>query len=314
MFRFGKFIICLGILVALFMITGCAQTFHVKNPIPSSVVYDQALQESIALKINDQRAGEDLEISSGTLTVELKNLEDEILFLGSNLEKAFNSRGINVKYSTEDESGLKLVVNKYSIRNIRISGFSPYWTYTTFSGDMQKDGKVHKITFYFESGKTPIWSFNEVEDPCYNVPVSLMVKEIASKINRLYFGLKAPDTKVASLTEAINGKLDESTFLKVLELGYTNNPEAVEPLVKLAGHEDSMVRMSAICSLGMLGAVEKFDFLKNLYDSAEGGEKSMVLKSIGDLGSPEAVEFLKSVKNSSAYQDEMIQEAVDLYL
>jgi len=314
MFRFGKHVICFGILVALFLITGCAQTFNIKGPMPSSVVYDQALQESVALKIDDQRAGEDKKISVGTLPAELKNFEDEIAFLGNHLEKALNSRGIKVKFANEDESGLKIIVNKYRIRNIRVSGFSPYWTYTTFSGDMKKDGKVHKVTFYFESGKTPVWSFNEVEDPCYNVPVSLMVKEIASKINRLYFGLKAPDAKVNSLTEAINAKLDESTFLKVLELGYTNNPKAIEPLAKLTSHADSIVRMSAICSLGMLGAVEKFDFLKSLYDKTEGGAKSMVLKSIGDLGSPEANDFLKSVKDSSAYQEQMIQEVVDLYL
>ena len=314
MFKLGKLTICLGILVALFLITGCAQTFNIKGPTPSSIVYDQASQESVALKIIDQRTGEDKEISEGTLTVELKNFEDEIGFLGNHLEKALNSRGINAKFSTEDDSGLNLIVNKYRIRNIRVSGFSPYWTYTTFSGDMKKDGKVQKITFYFESGKTPIWSFNEVEDPCYNVPASLMVKEIASKINRLYFGLKAPDAKVKTLTEAVNGKLDESTFLKVLELGYTNNPKAIEPLAKLTSHADGIVRMSAICSLGMLGAVEKFDLLKNLYNTTEGGAKSMALKSIGDLGSTEAAEFIKSIKDSVDYKDIMIQEVVDLYL
>lgn len=314
MLKSGKWVVCAAILTALFLITGCAQTFHIKETTPSSVVYDKGVKESIGIKIDDQRVGEDQKITKGTLPAELKNFEDEIAFLGENLEKVLNARGIQVKYTPDDDSGLDLSVNKYQIRNIRVSGFSPYWTYTTFSGDMQKEGQTHKITFYFESGKTPVWSFSEVEEPCYNTPLSLMVKEIASKINRLYFGLQAPDAKVDALVEAINAGLDGTTFLKVLELGYTNNPKAIEPLVKLTSHADNIVKMAAICSLGVLGAKDQLDLLKQLYTTTETGTKSMVLKSIGDLETEEGLEFLKSIKNSSDYQEQMIQEVVDLYL
>jgi hypothetical protein len=278
------------------------------------VVYSQESQEKTILKIEDQRSGEDKPLSTGTLPVVLVNMENEIFFLGTNLENALNSRGINLQYSSEADAGLLLNVKKYRIRNLRTSGFSPYWTFTTFAGDLKLNGESHRVVFYFKRGKVPIMAFREVEDPCYNVPVSLMVKEIATKINRFHFGLQASEDKITALVDDINNRFDEFSFLKVLELGYTNNQAAIEPLLRLTSHEDSMVRVCATCSLGVLGAVDQFDFLKELYNTKENIEKTMALKAIGDLGTPEAIDFIQSVKSSSDYQDLMIREVVDLFI
>ena len=304
----------LSIVFFLIPVFGCTKTFYIKTPAPSSIIYDQKFQEVTILKINDQRIGEDKKISAGTLSVVLKNMENEMSFLGNNIEKALRSRGINLKYKNENGKNLLLNIHKYRIRNLRTTGFSPYWTFTTFSGDLIINGKSQKITFYFKIGKVPVWAFSEVEEPCYNVPVSLMVKEIASKINRYYFGLQAPSDKINLLLDDINNNFNEFSFLKVLELGYTNNRDAIDPLIKLTNHKDSMVRVCAISSLGVLGAVEKFDFLKNVYNTTESIEKSMALKSIGDLDTSPAIEFMKFVKESSDYQDKMIREVVDLYI
>lgn len=304
----------LSIVFFLIPVFGCTKTFYIKTPVPSSIIYDQKFQEVTILKINDQRSGEDKKISAGTLSVVLKNMENEMSFLGNNIEKALRSRGINLKYKNENGKKLLLNIHKYRIRNLRTTGFSPYWTFTTFSGDLIINGKSQKITFYFKIGKVPVWAFSEVEEPCYNVPVSLMVKEIASKINRYYFGLQAPSDKINLLLDDINNNFNEFSFLKVLELGYTNNRDAIDPLIKLTNHKDSMVRVCAISSLGVLGAVEKFDFLKNVYNTTESIEKSMALKSIGDLDTSPAIEFMKFVKESSDYQDKMIREVVDLYI
>ena len=304
----------LSIVFFLIPVFGCTKTFYIKTPAPSSIIYDQKFQEVTILKINDQRIGEDKKISAGTLSVVLKNMENEMSFLGNNIEKALRSRGINLKYKNENGKKLLLNIHKYRIRNLRTTGFSPYWTFTTFSGDLIINGKSQKITFYFKIGKVPVWAFSQVEEPCYNVPVSLMVKEIASKINRHYFGLQAPSDKIDLLLDDINNNFNEFSFLKVLELGYTNNRDAIDPLIKLTNHKDSMVRVCAISSLGGLGAVEKFDFLKNVYNTTESIEKSMALKSIGDLDTSQAIEFMKFVKESSDYQDKMIREVVDLFI
>ena len=305
---------CLGIFLALVTAFGCTKTFYIKDPSPSSVVYAQESEEKLNFRINDRRSGEDKKLSTGTLPVVLVNMEDEILFLGTNLQAALISRGINLHYSSEADGGLVIDVDKYRIRNLRTTGFSPYWTFTTFAGEIKHNSDSHRIVFYFKRGKVPVWAFREVEDPCYNVPVSLLVKEIASKINRYYFGLQASDDKIKSLVDDINGQFDEFSFLKVLELGYTNNPAAIEPLVELTRHNDSMVRVCATCSLGVLGAVDQFDYLKELYNTKENIEKTMALKAIGDLGTSQALDFIQSVKASPDYKDKMIREVVDLFI
>ena len=309
-----KHLCCLGIFLVGISAFGCTKTFYIKDPSPSSVVYSEKSQEELTLKINDRRSGEDKKLSQGTLPVVLVNMEDEIFFLGANLQTALISRGINLHYSSDADGGLVIDVDKYRIRNLRTSGFSPYWTFTTFSGELKHNGDSHRVVFYFKRGKVPVWAFREVEDPCYNVPVSLMVKEVASKINRFYFGLQASDDKIRSLVDDINNQFDEFSFLKVLELGYTNNPAAIEPLVELTHHDDSMVRVCATCSLGVLGAVDQFDYLKQLYNTKENIEKTMALKAIGDLGTPEAIEFIQTIKASPDYKDKMIREVVDLFI
>jgi hypothetical protein len=241
-------------------------------------------------------------------------MENELDFMGENIAKEFRSRGINMSYLEDGAGDLILKVKKYRIRNLRTTGFSPYWTYTTFSGDVESSGKSKIAAFYFKRGKVPVWSFNEVEEPCYNVPVSLMVKEVASKINRYYFGLRAPEEKVDHLVDNIRNRFNEDSFMQVLELGYTNNPSAVAPLVELTSHSDSMVRACAICSFGVLGAVDQFEFLQQKYRTSESLEKHMALKAIGDLGTPEAMDFLRSVKESDDYDDDVIGNIVDLYL
>jgi len=313
MFKF-KNLAYWGVVFTLITAFGCTKTFYIKEPAPSSVVYAQESQEKSILSITDQRSGEDKKLSAGTLPVVLVNMEDEIFFLGTNLEAALISRGINLHYSSDADGGLVLDVDKYRIRNLRTTGFSPYWTFTTFAGDLKQNGDSRRVVFYFKRGKVPVWAFREVEDPCYNVPVSLMVKEIASKINRYYFGLQASDDQIKSLVDDINNQFDEFSFLKVLELGYTNNPAAIESLVALTHHQDSMVRVCATCSLGVLGAVDQFDYLKELYNTKKNIEKTMALKAIGDLGTPEALDFIQSVKISSDYKDDMIREVVDLFI
>jgi hypothetical protein len=309
-------LLCCSIVLFVTFSIGCTKTFYIKPPALSSVSYDQKNQKETTLKIDDKRIGEDNKVSKGTLNVVLMNIEDIRLFLGENIEKELISRGINIKYKSagEQETGLLLSIRKFQIRNQRTSGLSPYWTFTTFRGDLIMNGTPHEVAFYFKKGKVPVWAFREVEDPCYNVPLSIMTNEIAAKINYHYFGLRASTEQINKLLDDINNNFNEMSFLKVLELGYTNNKDAIGPLTQLADHNDSMVRVCAICSLGVLGAVEKLDFLKNIYNTRKNIEKSMALKAIGDLNTGQGFDFIKSVKTSSDYNDDMIHEVVDLYL
>jgi len=249
-----------------------------------------------------------------SIKVNLRNIEDEMAFLRENLIQELNSRGIAVVASESDDTPLRFIVRKYRIRNHRSTGFSPFQTATIVSGDYVSNGETKKLAFYFRIGKVPMWSMKEVVDPCYSIPLSIMVKELASKINRFSFDLQMPREKVEALVQEIEGSEDNFLFLKVLELGYTNHPAAIGPLVRLTDHDDDYVKVAAICSLGVLGAVDQFEFLKKCYYTRDKDEKLMALKSIGDLNTPEAFEFLRSVKSSEDYDHERIREVLDLFM
>ena len=310
----SKFFLFIITLTAL-LFTGCTKTFVINEPLPSSIKYSSMVSEPTGLIIEDQRQGSDKELSVGTLQTVLVGMEDEIAFLGRNIEKALNSRGIALKYDSPGlKDNIRFNVKKFRIRNSRTSGFSPYYTFTLLSADLIYADQTKRITAYFKNGKVPVMAFREVEEPCYNVPVSLIVKEISSKINRHVFGLQSSDEKVEKLAQDIDATFEKYTYLKVLELGYTNNPTAIPHLVRLTQHSDSMMRATAVSALGMLQAVDQFEFLKEFYASHENTQKFMALKSIDDLGTSEAMEFIQSVKNSGDYTDEMIREVVDLYL
>ncbi|VAW94683.1 hypothetical protein MNBD_GAMMA21-3016 [hydrothermal vent metagenome] len=315
--KYFKLIVLLGALPLVFL-SGCSinKSFTIKEPTPSSITYSKKVGSDNKLSIQDSRSKDDKKFSVGRLNAILGGLgKDEIEFLGKNLEAALKSRGINVNYSAAaDNSNIKLNVIKYRIRNQRSSGFHPYLTYTTFSADLVYQGKTHRITGYFKNGKVPVWSFAEVEEPCYNIPLSLLVKEIATKINRKVFKLKTSDEKVASLAKAIATSEEKLIYFQVLELGYSNNSKAIPHLVKLTKHTDSMLRATAISALGMLQATDQFELLKTLYAENSNTIKYMALKSIGDLDTQDSKDFIKKIKSSDEYTEKPIREIVDLYL
>jgi len=83
-----------------------------------------------------------------------------------------------------------------------------------------------------------MWAFREVERPCYQIPVEVVVKEIAAKLNARIFGRVASPETVDRIGASIpSGPADAASeqYLKVLVLGYTNSPAAVPILVRPHG-------------------------------------------------------------------------------
>ena len=94
------------------------------------------------------------------------------------------------------------------------------------------------------------WSFSEVEEPTYNIPVSLLIKEVATKINRMAFGVQASSEEVGRILASIQADPSEMVYLRVFELGYTSNPEAIPHLVEIARtHRVSLARATASSTL-----------------------------------------------------------------
>lgn len=306
------------VLAGVLFLSGCTKSFYIKPVSPPNNVYISAATAEVRdFGLMDARAGEAKNLNAGTLSVELPDMGDELVYLGENLAKVLNAQGIKASYDKMGNADLKLKVLNYRIRNLRTSGFSAYHTFTTFSADLIGNGAPQRITAYFKNSKVPVWAFREVERPCYQIPLEVVVKEIAAKLNAHVFKRTASNETVEKLVKSITpGTADAASeqYLKVLELGYTNNPAAIEPLVRLTNHEETIMREAAISALGILGAKAQFPLLKALYETKDNIDKSMALKSIGDLDTPEAREFIRQVKMSETYQDdETIKEVADLY-
>lgn len=309
-----KNFVCAILLVSATIFCGCGQKTFTIAPINASSINYSEKTSADSFAIIDQRAEEDKQFSTGTLQAVLENIENEILYLGTNVEQLLKKRGIVLNYDINGKSDLKLNVHKFRIRNHRHSGYTPYYTFTTFSADLIDQDKTTRITAYFKNGKVPVWAFREVEHPCYNIPISLVIKEIASKINQARYNLSASDQVVKDLADDIKNNFNDDSYFKVLELGYTNNPSAIPYLVELTEHSDTMVVACALSSLGMLKAKDQIDLMILKYRESKNTKKFMALKAIGDLQTDASRNFLESVKNSDEYRDFYIKEIIDLYL
>jgi hypothetical protein len=321
------------VLVFATALTGCSLSYKVQDPVLSSVQYGGTDLQPLTLNVVDQRTGEDAVFlvkyfgpgggSSDALSLTLENMEDPVGYFSQQLEKELNARKIPVRCVVGETAGadMTLLIDRYQIFNIRATGFSPYEACHVFAATLVADGRKTPIKAYFYNGKTPIWSMNEVEEPCFTIPVSIMVKEVASKINTAAFDLRAPDDKVAALTRTIDAETVtpdtdpyERPFWQVLELGYTNNPTALAPLKKYAMDEDDFFSACALSAMGTLGAEGELDFLILRYENGSFNTRYMAAKAIGDIGTVEALRILRDWKTQEAYESEGgLKNCLDLY-
>ncbi len=314
------------VLMSLVMLTGCApSTYPLATPSPSSIVFSTTTDYQLPANVIDERRSADKDFHIGILSATLINEGepvDPVEFLARNVEKELKARGVNVSFSTGKEDGADVSVKliKFRVRNHRASGFSPYYTFTTISADVVVAGKTSRVTAYFKNGKVPVWSFDEVIEPCYTIPINMVIKEFASKFNRLTANAHISDGEVAAIVSNINGNYSQTTsYLEVYKLGFGNNKRAIPHLVELTKHQNNLVRIAALSSLGTIGAVEQFDYLTQVYARSEWHERVAALKSIGDFGTPEAISFVKEALRqlqtaSADANDKYIIEVASLYL
>jgi len=305
---------------------GCSMKYTVKEPIPSSIDYGRKDIAPVTLTIIDNRTGSDaifLVKKDGSLTytvnVILNNMEDPVRYFAQHLEKEFVSRGIPVRCAVKKaaDEGLTLVINKYQIVILRATSLSSWKASHILDGDIIVNGQKKKIKAFAYNSKVPIFRMKEVEEPCFSIPTSIIIKDVASKINRAVFNLQVSDAKVDKLITEINaeiGKDADGTFWKVLDLGYTNNPKAMEPLKKYAAEGDDFLKACALSAIGTLGGAGQLEFLKQQYRAGDYEDKTMAAKSIGDIGTTESLRIMQDMKKDKAYKKNgSLRYCIDLY-
>lgn len=321
----------IGVMFALVFVSGCyTNTFVVKEPVVSSLKYNSKDIKPVTLTIVDKRTGDDTYFFTlqfgfarkvyNEVPFTLVNMEDPLRFFAKHLEQEFISRGIPVKCVIDktptDE--LTLIIHKYQIKNSRVSGFSTWESFHLFEGTIIANGREKTFKAYFYNGLLPSWTISEIEEPCFSIPESILIKDVASKINRAVFMSSASDEKVDMLVNEIKVGMDkknEDIFWRVLDLGASNNSRAMTPLKTYAqSGRDEFFKSCALSAIGTLGAEGQLDFLKDRYRTGGFNDKYMAAKAIGDIGTPEALQVLREMKRDSSYEKEYgLKHCVNFY-
>ncbi len=295
--------------VVLLLFVGCGGlTYTITKPAVSAFKYVGEKPDKITIKIIDKRVGDDTLFMKNTANlananIALEQLGNPMTFLIENLEAELRARNIQAScvLSGEEKGDIQITVERFQIINRRISGYSPWESFHVFKGTVTNATGTFPLHAYFFNGKVPVWSMGEIAAPCINTPLSIIIKEIATKVNRLAIGAKSGDDEVGRLAKEIDanmGKEDNGPFWKVFELGATNNPSAMEPLKKYCASKDNFFKACALSAIGQLGPQAQFEFLKNELTSADEISKFMTLKSIGDIEDQQSREFISKQPNS----------------
>lgn len=305
-------------------ISGCSLKYAIDEPVVSRFSYQNVDKKPLVMKVVDQR-GDSKKFSPGIsglkkIDILLENVNDPVAWLSTGIEKEFAARGVPLKIAGQDAgqlSDMTLTVRKYEVVNHRASGFSAWESYHVFLGQLSIGDKTCTIPAYFFNSKLPVWSMDEVRQPCLNIPMSIMVKEIVSKINRCAFNYAASDEEVSRMAADALAKVKPDTefaCMPSIELGSTNNLLAIKTLEKLAEEKDSFVKTCAVTAMGILGAQDQFDYLVGKYTQFTDNDKVIPLKVIGDIGTDKALAFVRKIKNDKIYEDENgVRYCVDLY-
>jgi hypothetical protein len=312
------------VVVAAFLMSGCGLKYAVKEPVVSGFKYEKSAVKPAVLKIVDQRSNRVYQEKLGGLSrasIELQNMDDPIAWLSRALDQEFQARSMPVKIADDKAQGpadIVLTVKRFQIANRRVSGFSPWESYHSFRGTVTVGSTTTDLRAFFFNGKVPVWSMGEIEEPCINMPLSLLVKEIASKINRATVRSIASDANVKAMaTRAgeLAKKKDDNACFPLFELGGSNNAGAIRELTPFTENEDRFIRACALSALGSLGAGNQLEILKKKYATHDEIDKYMALKSIGDIGTPQAADFVSKAKSDPLYNREFaFKYCVDLYL
>lgn len=308
-----------AMVVSLAVLSGCAINMPVpiKDPAVSATKYEKTApvaETTLAFK-NEQTAADKAKILSGTIPMQMMYQDkpfDAVPWLAAQTVKEMSARGLPVKLAAAGENGTGILIRRVHIENHRVSGFSPFVTFTSLRADIETAGGLQRVTAYIKRGKVPVWSFDEVIDPTYNDPLSLLTKELAAKINQKLFKQVVSTEQVNALIVKINqdGAARADAYLDVYQLGFSNNPAAIPELVKLSTHSSEYVRLAALSSLGILQAKDQMPLLISRYESTDGlwQDRAMALKAIGDLGTAESLDYLK--KQSKKFENQTNREAL----
>jgi len=291
---------CSLVIVIVSLAQACTLKIPIDTPDVSMLSYNtKESKEVVQLNLKDNFDIKH-QVSNGSIKINLVHNNTVLKaspFIFSSLKRELEARKLPVEYSDLGDNIIEF--QEFEILNHMANGYSPVVTISTIKAELITKNGNKKISAMVKRGKVPVWSIKEINAPCYNEPVELLIKEIAAKINRELFGYSLNDEQVNKLVNKVNREANNNrlSYFDVYELGFSNNPKAIEPLKEFTKHKSEYIRIAAISSLGILGAKDFLENFKLIYKNAKlWQDRGMALKAIGDLGSNEAIEYLMQEK------------------
>lgn len=283
------------------LLSGCAigMKVPIKDPAPSTAQYVRPDGVAPATLIfTDARTAENkAQPVTGRIRMELTAPDgkpfDPVPWLAGATVKELTARGLPVQLAKEGGGASTVAVRLLQIENRRVSGFSPFETFTSLKADVTTPKGTQRVATFIMRGKVPVWSFDEVIDPTYNDPLDLASKELAAKLNQMLFGARLSDAQVDALVARTSGAT--VNFRDVYELGFGNNPRATNQLVNLSSSTDGNVRRAALSGLGILRVEQHFDLLAKQAENSKSDfeDRATALKAMGDLDTPQSRAYLE---------------------
>ena len=306
------------------ILTGCSLKYDLHPPISSSAEYEKSTKLHVVYVEDNRQDKKFITGITGLKSIDLQigNVDDPVSWLAQSLEKDFLSHNITVTFTTDKalkmSADATVTVNTYQIINSRTSGFHPYVAYHSFAGIITNAASKKSVVSFFVYGKTPVWSMDEVQAPCFDMPSAILIKGIAAKINRFALHYRMNDSQLSELNNKAQEKVNSAApdaYLSVIEIGQSNNSNAIGYLKAFAENSDTLIRACALSAFGMIGQENTLEFLKEKFAQHSDIDRFMALKSIGDLGTPAAIEFLKDARKDQQYTDDYgFKTVIDLYL
>ncbi len=287
--------------LAALVLGGCAAGMKVpvQEPVASTAQYTKAANASpTTIHFSDARDAENKAALTnnffGLTVVDAGSSQplDAYAYFSRNIVKEMVARGLPVTAATTQGTN-SVAFKRIFIEIRRVSGFSPFETFTTVSADVTSAKGKQRVVTFIKRGKVPVWSFDEIVDPTFNIPLALAAKEIAAKLGQALYDAKLSDAQVDALIAKTDG--DKVDARDIYELGFSLNPRAIPHLLKLASKHGDQEMHAAVSSLGMLRATAALSLLtqKALNAKDDWESRATALKALGDLGTPEAIGVLK---------------------
>ncbi len=290
-------------------LAGCTFTVPLAKPTPSSFQYVQQREEPIPVVVKDARPAAERKLARGRQSVEITGVGEDLTFLSDALIAEFKARGINaVPVTGSGTTSLLIEVDRFYFRHHRATGFSPYVTFIIFRAKATYQDRPETVTAYFYAAKIPMWSASEIVEANYNYPWNMIVREVVTKLNRLYFQTTPPPEAVQQKAGALTA---QPTLDAILDLGFLGSSEGLPTLESLVKTSTSgNVVFYSLDAIGIIGDPQSFPFLRDYYSTSRDKGQMFSLKAIGDLGTPEALSFIRS---QNPGDDGNLKEIIDLY-